>query len=582
MEEEIYLGDYLRVLARRWKLIVGSIAVAVAVALVMGLWVIRPMYEAKAGLVLTSMRTKIAIEPRYQTLPGEVELRETVYQNRLRALTALAESPSVAREILRRIQESFGLQDINGVEDLLRRVKVKNNGDYIEIGVRWEDPETASKIANQWASYYEQYVNRIYGKMPESLVEDIKLQVQNAWQEYEKAERALVEFLKRNRIEKLKSELKSCKETLAHYEPILALHSGALHEAYQAYVQAQEEFTSFLKENRIEELKREIAARQNVLNSLKASLEQAIHSAIEEELRSRQEELKDYLGELRRVEELELQVRALARQLEHSPQNRTAALGDNLALVFLRARGLPSKAGLPVQLEVSMSEPQDINPSNALADLQKVLEAIGEYKEAVREKIRATSEELSDLPTELPEGERFASLKELLSRYEEQLRLLQQQLEIEEARYRELKLRRDSAWKAYEEHLLNVSKYQILSSPAAVAEVEKNFRKMLSLQEELEKEEAKLRELTLQRDSAWETYQIVLRKLRETEVASHVQEMEVRFVSPAVPPRDPVVPKPKLYTAVAAVLGLFVGVIAAFVIEGLKGNGKPQRQEEVL
>ena len=80
----------------------------------------------------------------------------------------------------------------------------------------------------------------------------------------------------------------------------------------------------------------------------------------------------------------------------------------------------------------------------------------------------------------------------------------------------------------------------------------------------------KLRELTFNRDLAWETYQTILRKYKETELALQSQEMEVRFVAPALPPTKPVIPKPKLYIAVATLLGLFLGTILAFLVEHLE------------
>ncbi|RLA85459.1 MAG: lipopolysaccharide biosynthesis protein, partial [Deltaproteobacteria bacterium] len=58
----------------------------------------------------------------------------------------------------------------------------------------------------------------------------------------------------------------------------------------------------------------------------------------------------------------------------------------------------------------------------------------------------------------------------------------------------------------------------------------------------------------------------------ELRIAKKIKETPVRFASPAVEPQKPVIPKPKLYIAVAAVLGLFLGIILAFLVEHLEAT----------
>ena len=99
-------------------------------------------------------------------------------------------------------------------------------------------------------------------------------------------------------------------------------------------------------------------------------------------------------------------------------------------------------------------------------------------------------------------------------------------------------------------------------------------REILQLQEELEREQARKRELTQARDLAWETYQTLARKEAEVGVAVQVTDTEVRFAVPAVEPKRPVAPKKKLNIAIAGVLGLMVGVFGAFVVEYFEGWGE--------
>lgn len=96
-------------------------------------------------------------------------------------------------------------------------------------------------------------------------------------------------------------------------------------------------------------------------------------------------------------------------------------------------------------------------------------------------------------------------------------------------------------------------------------------QEILQLQEQLEREQARMRELTQARDLAWETYNTLARKEAEVGVASQATDTEVRFAVRAVEPKEPVAPKKKLNIAIAAVLGLMVGVFGAFLVEYFEG-----------
>jgi len=96
-------------------------------------------------------------------------------------------------------------------------------------------------------------------------------------------------------------------------------------------------------------------------------------------------------------------------------------------------------------------------------------------------------------------------------------------------------------------------------------------QEILQLQEQLEREQARMRELTQARDLAWETYNTLARKEAEVGVASQATDTEVRFAVRAVEPKEPVAPKKILNIAIAGVLGLMVGVFGAFLVEYFEG-----------
>lgn len=100
----------------------------------------------------------------------------------------------------------------------------------------------------------------------------------------------------------------------------------------------------------------------------------------------------------------------------------------------------------------------------------------------------------------------------------------------------------------------------VIESPALQAELHR-------LQEQLEREQARERQLRSARDVAWETYTILSRKVAEADVASQVRDVVVKFASPAVPPEWPAGPSKVLTLILAVVVGGLIGVAGSFVMD---------------
>jgi len=268
------------------------------------------------------------------------------------------------------------------------------------------------------------------------------------------------------------------------------------------------------------------------------------------------------------VRELIVKAKALKKQLPQPSKATASAIGDSLSLILLHAQSIISNSNLPLQVEFSANELSNINLNTAVMEIDNVIDALEYYGRELQKQINVINEEIASMsPSKLSKQ---THLDALIAKYEDELRSLQYQLELEQTRFKELKVARDKAWKVYEEQLGSVSKFKALASQRVKKEIKDIMGELLALQERLERERARLRELTFNRDLAWETYQTILRKYKETELALQSQEMEVRFVAPALPPTKPVIPKPKLYIAVATLLGLFLGTILAFLVEHLE------------
>jgi succinoglycan biosynthesis transport protein ExoP len=90
---------------------------------------------------------------------------------------------------------------------------------------------------------------------------------------------------------------------------------------------------------------------------------------------------------------------------------------------------------------------------------------------------------------------------------------------------------------------------------------------ILRLQGDLQRFTTEEERLQRAQDVAQDTYITLARKVDEARIAAQDESGEVRLVSYAAVPTNPVSPNKKLNTAVAGALGLFVGVFGAFAVE---------------
>jgi uncharacterized protein involved in exopolysaccharide biosynthesis len=77
-------------------------------------------------------------------------------------------------------------------------------------------------------------------------------------------------------------------------------------------------------------------------------------------------------------------------------------------------------------------------------------------------------------------------------------------------------------------------------------------------------------QLNRQRDLAQSVYTTLAQKVGETRIAAQDTSGRVRLASAAAVPDQPVSARRLTSTAIAAALGMFVGVVAAFAIEYFK------------
>jgi len=213
-DEGIELRQYLAVIRRWLWLIVLGTFLAGGTALVVS-FLMTPMYQAEAGVLIVTAGSEIILEPRYRTLTEEDLAPIINMQERRKALTALVTNTAIASQVIGELGSILEPEE-REIGPLVEMVKAELDGDLIRILVEADSPKKATAIANAWAQAYEGYVNSLYVRTAQSPA-DLQIQADEALNEYQKAEAALTEFLGNNQIAALTDEIGAKDATLEDY-----------------------------------------------------------------------------------------------------------------------------------------------------------------------------------------------------------------------------------------------------------------------------------------------------------------------------------------------------------------------------
>jgi len=259
------------------------------------------------------------------------------------------------------------------------------------VRVTAPDPQLAAELANVWAEETEHHINASYIELAAKPSEELKSQLQEAKARYETAQEALETFLADNHIGELEREIERRKALIA------------------AYQQAQ-------TDSEVQVYSRQLSTRRQLL--------------------------ADRYAEMVTVEGLLRKARSLQEQLERGTASEAGRWGEALSLILLEARALGGTSNL--QLMVGEKAPEV--KAEDVATLIAVLEA---RRDKLQEEIKHLSSEVLKAQAydiERPKDDPLSSQIELYTR---ELLNLEAQLEAERARKNELTQARDVAWKQY-------------------------------------------------------------------------------------------------------------------------------------
>jgi len=286
-------------------------------------------------------------------------------------------------------------------------------------------------------------------------------------------------------------------------------------QSRQAYLTVQQELEAYLADNPMPRLNKQINILQTQIDSYQNALVETESLVNSQELATRRQLLGGYYGDLVMVERLLDDARVLQQQIASGENSPAAAFGDALAMIFMRSRafaGASSESGAPFSLQ--LQTPLTSGPV-AASDVEGLIQALEQRQKKTETKIADLTATLLDLPQHSLPEEAGAQIRDSIEEWTTEIQLLQARLEAEEAHRKDLER---------------------------------------------------------QRDLAWDTYVQLAKKTVEVEVAVESGGTEVRVASLALPPAKPVASRKLLNTALAGMVGLMLGVFAAFAAEWWQGG----------
>ena len=266
--------------------------------------------------------------------------------------------------------------------------------------------------------------------------------------------------------------------------------------ANEIYGTHGEENTRFFEEQLVQ-AQAELDAADQALIVFQGRNQRAV---LEAQLASAQQDLQDYLVELRGIERAARNAQALRTSVAAQPAGALASAGDSLTALQLQMQAFSVRTFNEARGDSSELSPIQLQVSDAVL-----------------------------LSAERTVGELTAFLDDLAATLE--------------------------TWQGEAETQVAALEPQILA-----------------LQQQLQEAQAEEDCLSRARNVAQETQVTLAHKVEEARIAAEDATGDVRLISQAAVPEEPVAPRKLLNTAVAGALGLMVGVFGAFAVEWWRGD----------
>ena len=576
------LGKYIDTLFRQWRLIaIATFLCAFTAGLVSVL--LPKSYEASVLVASTKTYSAVSFGSAIETMTEDQlalqsrSINSAVMnrEERLGSYVQMVPNAAVAQIVLDELGDQLD-EDDRDVTSLLHMVEgeLAEKSDTIVIKVTYKDPVLAAEIANAWGRAYIQQINTVYASSGSNEYYQL-IQTENVKTKalYDQAQDDLEEFISQNQRDELNRQI-------SELQTVINSLSAARGTAVQAIIddltgselELISEYFKSSRQNQMLALQRDRQGRQDLISAYINTLNQARQLVFNESAQKTISDLTRYYSELTQVEN---QLDNANDMLIQVREGGEAAVASNLlALTLLKANiyagGIAQLENIPDALAANQAT---VTPAGMAADLEALIASL-EARQTTLEK------EIGTLSDTLVTGDGFAYLDAPLDSTGELATTIQNRYSElwETGPLAELSLQvieegnplEDEAMARAQallglEGLEDILGYSIAETPLElkIQDLEQQVR---DLQRKLTEEGDIQQELKRARDLAYTTYTALATKEAELAVAVQTPGVEVALASPAAVPDIDTISGGK-NTVLAAVVGLMLGVGAAFFIE---------------
>jgi uncharacterized protein involved in exopolysaccharide biosynthesis len=541
--DEIDLRRYLLVLLRWWREIVVISLLAGAIT---GITIVllnnskTPVYAANADILIARLSSNIELDDRVSTSAGAGQGDQNGWRT---SLLQLVNSSDVANAVLAELKDALpvSLQSPEALAGVISAsiplsADERYASNIIRVTATTATPDVSAKIANSWAHHLVDYINGLYGEVPETMIQSVTAERDDALANYQTAQKAYEDFVATNQISVLTRQVDE-KSTLRN-------------ELMLNYTRM---LTSVVST--------EYNARLDLYNSLANAPATYAASLIEAQTKGNVRSL-DSLYSLRVSAVTQLnQARIMERSLvdggEAAAKSNVAALQLLKLATFATLHGneaFPSGvalAGPPQNVAMSLDE--------QLTDVRALVSTLEGYVAQLEDDIKQQSESTMM-------GADLAAVGGLVNGVDTSTESAES-------------VANDDITSAYSQ--LFAPGGILEQAPIDISSMDNEHEQLLTtlegeirrLQAALSAEKAKEQQLTHQRDLAWTTYDTVGNKLQELSLLRSSANSEVRTGNPAVIPAAPQLQtSPVLPVIATTLLGFFLAIILALLVDSLGGG----------
>ena len=585
--------DYLGILWRwRWRIVLSVLVCSLVAGGVS--FLLPKIYQGTLLLLI--------VPPKFQTELKPATLSVETYQR-------LAQSAEIQQKLVNKLKQEGGLKEDQGIKDLgelstglIKSPRREEAAPLVELIVETKGAQKAARAANLWGEIFVEHYRELMMRETTALRDYILEQYKIAKENYEKAEKAVMEFELKNNLPLLERDIQVKTERLAGVataevkSPIPGKRPGLL----SSLADLQWEIASNTKT--LEEVKRQVRSMEE--GALWAGLIKPATSSEEEEqkrpavaiyesiiktkknLIEAEEARKEFLNE-KKIEFLKADVAS----------QRKALVDYKMELSNVQIRLEATKEAMAETLKLIQEEPKLVTLSKAITD-QALWDAI--LSEPAEEGLKKVgnlvlrTEEMNPHYLNLDKAfvnlqVEYNTLKARAIRLKEEIAKRQKELAAEEAKLNEALLGLEHLTKAVElpkkhyetlanlfiekkkeRETLNLSLAVLRAKEEALSrEVEEATEKINRLKNQFYENSLKLARLQREAQKYKVTYDLLSKKSEEARMAEAEEPSDVKIATKAVIPDKAIKPKKKLIVFAAGLVSLMVAVALAFILESV-------------